>query len=169
MITLLFLIAGLPEQVGATGWAHPDVINMRSGGDGAARFVQIGLYAFLLHAAALLMLLVLVVLGITERRRSTSLYIWLSVIGVLMLGNWWLIYSSYLAYLVDGEVNYFLGFPVSSAWMIYGSWISGGSLVPLYVFGFDKFVFGKEEEAEYLALINEFKSCNNTAKDDELL
>lgn len=160
MIFLLIHIAGLPEPSASTGMAHPLIEHMRVGGDGLKRFVEVGPPAFIMQIVVLVLSMLLVVMGISERRRDGTLYWWVGICGVVSLVNWYMVYSTYQAFLISGETGFFLGFPVPSAWMIYGTWLSGLLLVAFYILGFRRFIFTDEDEAEYLALVSEVQASN---------
>ncbi len=162
MVALLTYIAGISESGYSSGLVHPLVSHMRVGGDGPVRFDAIGLPAFLLQAAVLILALVLIVLSISKRHRDFHLYGWLGICGAFGLFNWYMVYSSYQVFLDTGVVQYFLGFPLPSAWMIYGTWLSGLSLVVLYIVGFNRFIYTAQDELEYHKLIIEFKNSDAT-------
>ena len=168
MIFLLVYIVGLSEPGAGSGMVHPNIEHMRAGGNGLIRFVEIGPPAFLLQCVVLVLSMMLVVLGISERRRDSNLYWWVGICGVFSLINWYMVYSTYQTFLITGEVGFFLGFPIPSAWMIYGTWLSGLLLVMLYVLGFNRFVFTDEDEAEYLALVSEFQSSDPSGSSSDL-
>lgn len=169
MILLLVYIAGLPEPAASSGIMHPLIENMRVGGDGLLRFIEVGPPAFWLQVVVLVFSMVLVLLGISERRRGRALYVCLGFCGALSLFSWYMVYNTYQFFLLTGEVNYFFGFPVPSGWMIYGTWLSGLALVALYVLGFNRFIFTEEDEAEYLALVDEVQSAGESGPDSGLI
>jgi hypothetical protein len=61
-------------------------------------------------------------------------------------------YLSYLDFLRSGETAFVLSFPIATSWMLYGVWVSGMVLAGIYVFGFRRYIFSLEDEAEYEAL-----------------
>jgi uncharacterized membrane protein len=46
-----------------------------------------------------------------------------------------------------------LGFPEATAWQTYGTWLSAIPLVLIYSFGFSQFIYSKEDEEKFNALV----------------
>ena len=156
VLLVLLLIAGLigwimvsPEPPLSTGGPHPEIAGMSVGGDGLARMGPIFSVGFALQALFVILIHLLVALGVAERNRSATFWVSLSGAGLVSLWVCWKIFSSYAQFLETGETGYFLGFPIASAWMMFGIWLSGALLAVIYVVGFRRFVFTVEDEAAY--------------------
>jgi hypothetical protein len=46
-----------------------------------------------------------------------------------------------------------MGFPVATAWQVYGTWLGAIPLIILYTVGFRKFIFTDEDEQKYEKLL----------------
>ena len=46
-----------------------------------------------------------------------------------------------------------MGFPVATAWQVYGTWLGAIPLIILYTVGFRKFIFTEEDERKYEQLL----------------
>ncbi len=162
LLLVLLLIAGLigwvlisPEPAMSTGGPHPTVAGMDVGGDGLARVEPIFVLGFLLLALFVILVHLLVALSVSQRNRTTVFWLLLSGTGLVSLWVYWRLFSSYTHFLETGETEFFLGFPVASAWMMFGIWLSGALFAVIYVIGFRRFVFTAEDEAAYDLLESE--------------
>ena len=72
---------------------------------------------------------------------------------VLTLFIAWQMYSSHLQYLETGNTDYFLGFPIATAWAVYGTWLGAIPLVVLYSVGFHKYIYTPEDEQQFKKLL----------------
>jgi len=156
----VLLIAGiliaicLAETVpNAAGVAHPEFNGMQIGGDGAARLQYIGGLAFAFQALLLLLIVCLAALGVSRERRSPEFWAYMGGTLLFSLFVWWQMYSGHQAFLETGVTNYFMGFPVATAWQVYGTWLAAIPLVILYSVGFRKFIFTVEDERKYEQLL----------------
>ncbi len=156
VLVVLLLIGGLigwilvsPEPPMSTGGPHPDIEGMNIGGDGLARLGPIFSLGFTLQALFVILIHLLVALSVAERNRTSGF--WMSLVGAGLVSMWvcWKIFSSYAEFLETGVTGYFLGFPIASAWMMFGIWLAGALLAIIYVVGFRRFVFTLEDEAAY--------------------
>ena len=137
----------------AAGLAHAQFNGMQAGGDGAARLEHIGGLAFAFQALLLLLIICLAALGVAEERRSKELWAYLGGTLLLSLFVWWQMYSGHQAFLKTGVTSYFMGFPVATAWQVYGTWLGAIPLIVLYSAGFRKFIFTEEDERKYEQLL----------------
>jgi len=150
----ILLAIGLAEPVtNASGGPHPEFPGMQIGGDGLARIEQIGILGFAFQCLLLILIVLLSLLGISERYRSRHLLVYMSGTTFLTLFIAWQMYSSHLQYLETGNTGYFLGFPIATAWAVYGTWLGAIPLVILYSVGFHKYIYTPEDEKQYKKLL----------------
>ena len=150
----ILLVIGLAEPVtNASGGPHPEFPGMQIGGDGIARIEQIGNLGFAFQCLLLILIVLLSLLGISERYRSRHLLVYMSGTTFLTLFIAWQMYSSHLQYLETGNTGYFLGFPIATAWAVYGTWLGAIPLVILYSVGFHKYIYTPEDEKQYKKLL----------------
>ena len=150
----ILLAIGLAEPVtNASGGPHPEFPGMQIGGDGIARIEQIGNLGFAFQCLLLILIVLLSLLGISERYRSRHLLVYMSGTTFLTLFIAWQMYSSHLQYLETGNTGYFLGFPIATAWAVYGTWLGAIPLVILYSVGFHKYIYTPEDEKQYKKLL----------------
>jgi len=135
------------------GLAHAQISGMQVGGDGAARLEHIGSLAFAFHALLLVLIVCLAALGVAEERRSPELWAYMGGTLLFSLCIWWQMHFSHQAFLETGVTGYFMGFPVATAWQVYGTWLGAIPLIILYSLGFRKFIFTEEDELKYEALL----------------
>ena len=151
---LLLLMIGLADTVpNAGGQPHPEHPGMVIGADGAARLAHIGSLAFLFNSLLLTLVVGLCVLGVSERHRSRKFLAGMAGSWLLMLLIWWMMFSTHQEFLVTGETGYFMGFPIPTAWQMYGTWLGAIPLIMMYSYGFRTFIYTHEDEAEFDALL----------------
>ena len=137
----------------AAGSAHAQFNGMQAGGDGAARLKHIGGLAFAFQALLLLLIICLAALGVAEERRSTEFWAYMGGTLLFSFFVWWQMYFGHQAFLETGVTSYFMGFPVATAWQVYGTWLGAIPLIILYTLGFRKFIFTEEDEQKYEKLL----------------
>lgn len=153
MAGILVAICLADSVPNGAGLAHPEFNGMRIGGDGAARLANIGGLASAFHALLLFLIVCLAALGVTEERRSIELWAYMGGTGLFSLFVWWQMHSAHQAFLETGVTSYFMGFPVATAWQVYGTWLGAIPLIILYSLGFRKFIFTDEDEQKYEELL----------------
>ena len=139
------------------GAVHSTFPAMRIGGDGGARFVPIGWAAYVFGCAFFVGGSLMMALGIKPALRTRAFWAFLVGGMILVLGAWSGLVRSYVRYLDHGYTGYFLGFPVPTAWMIYGIWGSAFGLIALFMFGFRVYVLPKEDEEAFEAFARELR------------
>ena len=156
LMGVILLAISFAETVpNAGGVPHPEFPGMVIGGDGAARLEHIGGLAFAFNALLLTLVVSLSILGVSERHRSPKFLLAMAGSLIVMLLVWWAMFSTHQEFLRTGETGYFMGFPVPTAWQMYGTWLGAIPLVLIYTLGFRQFIFTEEDEAEFNALLKE--------------
>jgi hypothetical protein len=160
IFAIVLLMAGIIVAIcladtvpNAAGLAHAQFNGMQAGGNGAARLEHIGNLAFAFQSLLLLLIVCLAALGVAEERRSTEFWAYMGGTLLFSLFVWWQMYSGHQAFLETGVTSYFMGFPVATAWQVYGTWLGAIPLIILYTVGFRKFIFTDEDEQKYEKLL----------------
>ena len=153
MVGILVAISLAEPVTNASGVPDPEFSGMQVGGDGLARFEQIGNLGFAFQCLLLIQIVLLSLLGISERYRSREILLYMGGTVVLTLFIAWQMYSSHLQYLETGNTDYFLGFPIATAWAVYGTWLGAIPLVVLYSVGFHKYIYTPEDEQQFKKLL----------------
>lgn len=152
----LLVLIGFAEQVpGAGGVPHASIPAMQVGNDGAARLEHIGSYAFIFQALLLLLIICLCTLGIPKKNRSNTLYLYMTASYAFSLLVWWQMYFGHQEYLATKETAFFMGFPIATAWQMYGTWLSAIPLILIYTLGFNKFIYTKDDAEAFEKLLAE--------------
>lgn len=136
----------------ATGQAHPLIDAMSSGGDGLARLGGRGWIMFLLQTLSLLLIYALIALGVAENNRTRGFWTLLGLGALLSICIWCGLYFSYMSMLSSGEMVLLLGYPLPTAFMLFGVFLGGSYLCVLYIWGFRRFIYTEADEAAYEAL-----------------
>ena len=159
----ILLAIGLADSVpNAGGVPHPAYPGMVVGEDGAARLQHIGSLAFAFNALLLTLVVCLSVLGVSERHRSPKFLAAMAGSLIFMLLVWWMMYSTHQEFLRSGETGYFMGFPIPTAWQMYGTWLGAIPLIITYSLGFRHFIYTEEDEAEFNALLKQSQQEQDT-------
>ena len=153
---LLLLMIGMADSVpNAGGQPHAEHPGMVIGADGAARLTHIGSLALIFNSLLLTLVVGLCVLGVSERHRSRKFLAGMGGSWLFMLVIWWMMFSTHQEFLLTGETDYFMGFPVPTAWQMYGTWLGAIPLIVMYSYGFRTFIYTREDEAEFDALLEQ--------------
>lgn len=155
-ITGFVLLSDPPS--GATGLAHGTISGMSVGGDGAARLEPIGRAPFYFQIAVILLASGLLYMGIAEHRRDRLLRLCFAAGVAFALFVWGMLYGGYEAYLLSGETEVVLGFPVPTNWMFWGIWGSFAAFDLFYVVAFRRYFLPREDEEAFNALVREMKN-----------
>lgn len=153
MAGILVAISIADAVPNGAGLPHPDFSGMRSGGDGAARLEHIGGLAFAFQNFLLLLIVCLSALGVAERHRTKELWAYMAGALLCSLFVCWKMYSGHQSFMETGTTDYFMGFPVATAWQVYGTWLAAVPLIALYSLGFRKFIFTAEDEEKFDRLL----------------
>jgi len=157
VMALLLLAIILAEPVANSGgMPHPTIPGLMVGGDGLARLAAIGVYAFLFQCLLLLLIVALCALGVSPSHRDPKLYFLLALTYLFTLVVWWQMYFGHQQYLETGVTGYFMGFPVATAWQMYGTWMGAIPLILIYVIGFRTYIHSDEDEQSYQQLLKDY-------------
>ena len=162
ILGLLLLVAGafcvallVEEPSASQGMEHPRIKKMKVGGDGEGRMKHVGVVTFVLHSGTLTLCAALMALGVAPRRRTRGFWIAMGFATLACLLVWMRLFLNYLGFLGTGEARMVFGFPEPSAWLVYGVWGSAALFSVLYVVGFRRYVFTREDEEAFDELVRE--------------
>ena len=155
MAAILLAIILTEDVPGSGGSAHPELPGLQVGGDGSVRMQSIGNLGLTFHFLLLVQIILLSLLGISERYRTKELISYMSGSLIFMLLVAWQMYSGHQQFLETGETSYFLGFPTPTAWATYGTWLGAIPSILIYSLCFRKFIYTPEDEEKYNALLKE--------------
>jgi len=153
-VIAVFLVA---EPAASTGMPHDSIERIQAGGDGLARFVSVANIALVMFSAMLILFGFLLYLGISERRRTLQCKAWITAGTIALLLVWWFMFATYSNYLDSGEFQMFLGFPLPTAFTVFGLWLGGFVFVIAYVVGFRRFIFTAKDEDAYHELVKKYQ------------
>lgn len=155
MALILVAIILADPVAGSGGVPHPAIAGVMVGGDGAERLREIGVLAFLFQSLLLLLIVMLAALGVSAKHHSIKLYLLLALTWLFTMFIWWQMYFGHQNFLETGETDYFLGFPIATAWQMYGTWVGAIPLILIYVFGFKTYIHSDEDERSYQQLLKD--------------
>ena len=152
---ILFAICLAEPVTNSSGLLHTIIPSMRIGGDGAARLVEIGGLAFIFQCLLLVLIVCLAALGVSRRYRTKEFYLYLGASLALMIIIWWQTYTGHQRFLETGATQYFLGFPIATAWQLYGTWVGAVPLVLIYCLGFHKFIYTDADQKKFEQILKQ--------------
>ncbi len=155
MAGILIAIIMAEPVANSGGMAHPQIPGMQVGGDGQARLAHIGNLAFMFQTLLLILIVCLSVLGVSERHRSKDLILYMAATTLLSLFFWWMMWSGHQQYMETGSTGYFMGFPIATAWQVYGTWLGAIPLIVIYSVGFRKYIYSEQDEKDFNSLLEE--------------
>jgi hypothetical protein len=155
MAGILIAIIMSEPVANAGGIAHPQIPAMQVGGDGQARLEHIGGLAFMFQTLLLILIICLSMLGVSERYRSKDFIIYMSGTALFSLFCWWMMWSEHRQFMASGETGYFMGFPIATAWQMYGTWLGAIPLILIYSLGFRKYIYTEQDEKDFNKLLEE--------------
>lgn len=167
MAAVLVAIFLAEPVAGSSGLAHPNFPGMQSGGDGAARLEHIGTLAYVFMLLLLFLVVCLCSLGVSERHRSRYFTLFMVATLGLQWFVWWGMYASHQQFLETGVTAYFMGFPVATAWQMYGTWIGALPLIFIYCIGFRKYIYTFDDEERFNQLLADTAAKNTAQSADE--
>ena len=165
LLLLAILLTPVPDNAG--GLPHPFFAGMLIGGDGAARLSVIAVPAILFQCLFLALIVCLCLLGIQPERRDRRLYLMMTAAYAFTLLVWWRMLAAHQHWLTSGESEFFLGFPVATAWQVYGTWLGAIPLILIYSLAFHRYIYNRDDEARFAALLNETRAQQSPAADSE--
>lgn len=150
-------IALTPEPTGVAGMAHDSIAGMRKGGDGAARFSAIFVPALLMQYGTLSAILSLILVPLWRGPQGKNALAFIYTVMGLSVAVWLAIMLTYKSTFEGGDMPYLLGFPLPSALTAYAVWGVGLLLSTFYVFGFEKYVYTKEDRTGFETLLKDLE------------
>ncbi|HVS62853.1 MAG TPA: hypothetical protein VMT85_05015 [Thermoanaerobaculia bacterium] len=162
---LLFVI--LLAMCGVVGWlafqepafnqagiAHPEHPAMALGADGEARHRDVLGVGFAFAVLIVVFFVGLLFFALHRRGEAVPGKGTILFAAVLFLGAFVALFWTYSRFMeAPGAGGLFLGFPVPTAWMLYGVWGIPLLFILIYVARFNEWVFGAAEETEYTKLL----------------
>lgn len=154
---LIAMLSGffIPDSLIPTAGLHPDHASMLQSKGTVASSSRVIILGYIMGLFIIGTMFTLIFLGAKKAGKRTPLHRYLGVGSIVYL----LIYSfltyAYWDYIHLGNQAFFGGFPLPSAWMIYGMWLSPLFLAAIYVWGFDKWVFTANDLSDFKNLVSQ--------------
>ncbi len=149
LAALLLAVFSLPEPPQGHGAIHPKYATMEHGGDGIDRSGHVLWIGWGLGVLMIAFFVSLIALSASTRQGLRGLGLPLFVVGFAFESVWTALVLSYHAYATGAETLLFLGFPASTAWVLFAIWPIPALFVALYVLGFDRWVATPRDLAEF--------------------
>ena len=153
LVTVLSLL--LPAATQPTARLHPEATSLLQSTGGLADQPETLWLGYVFGLFVLGLMAVCAWIGLRKKDTGTPLTRWM-MIG---FGGYALVFTgltlTYARYTGSADVPFFGGFPLPTAWMIYGMWFFPLILVGLYMAFFDRFVLTKDDLARFQELVDE--------------
>lgn len=160
LIDLLLIV--LSQQSVPNSIPHTNVPSMQQATDGLLRLQYISTYGYWLQNLTLALALSLVLLSIRAEKRTAGFWLAFYICAIIIFATWAMIFTEHQRFLKEGVTNYFAGFPIATAWMFYGTWLSFATLAVLYVVGFRQFIYSEKDERDFQQLVADCKQKSST-------
>lgn len=135
------------------GVPHPQFKTMLHAGDGGPRFKPIWPLATVFGLSQVALFVVLLALGGRKQEKLGPLKVPLLVGGIFFAGAFLAMVLTYRSYVDATEHALFLGFPIPTAWMMYGVWLVPLVFMLVYLFTFDSWFYTDEDRKRFEQLL----------------
>ena len=149
-LVLGYLLFFVEEPGNGHGVPHPEYATMLQGGDGARHQEVLG-GGTLLGALMILFMVGLLAFGASQGRKPGMEEGVLAGGTVLFLFCYLAMILTYVPYADTGGGSIVLGFPVPTAWMLYGVWGAPVVFMLLYMLRFEAWIISDAEIERFLA------------------
>lgn len=155
---MLFFISP-PESV--TGQAHPNFNTMLVGGESLSTSTMTQTLGYIFGLCTVLTLCVFLFIGAVRRNKLGAVRLWLLLSSMVYCVVYTLTFFSDVKYVETGHTDFFNGWPLPTAWMIYAMWATPVLFVIIYVFKFRDWILPVEEEERFYDLVAERRKRQN--------
>ena len=153
----------LPAATHPTARLHPEAASLLQSTGGLADQPETLWLGYAIGLLILGLMAVCVWIGLRKQDAGTPLTRWM-MIG---FAGYALVFTgltiTYAQYAADPSGSFFGGFPLPTAWMIYGMWFFPLLLVGLYMVMFDRWVLTEDDLARFQDLVDENRRQRGTA------
>jgi len=160
VLAMIVAMANVPPVQQASGILHPEYKTMLKSGNSVVISTPVKWLAYLFGLGILGIFTWFVFIGARkkqpEKRKRINrtlgiFFLFYVIIFSLMVFSYW-------DYSVAEGNNYFWGFPIPTAWMMYPFWFSPIIITLVLIFRFDDYVINDEELAAFNALVKARKA-----------
>lgn len=159
LIILFLFFTGPPSNV--TGQPHPDFETMLSGGDSLSTTSTTHILGYLFGLCTVMTLCVFLIQGAIRKNSLEAIRPWLLFSSLVYIVVYTLTFLSDTNYVATGHTDFFNGWPLPTAWMIFGMWAAPVLFVCIYVFKFRDWILPVEDEERFYDLVAERKKRQN--------
>lgn len=139
------------------GIQHPEFSTMQVGGDGEARLGPILWVGWFFGISQIAMFVAMLALGMRKKTGLGPTKVLLLLGLVIFAGIFTLLVLSYRSFMLGDNTDIVLGFPIPTAWMIYGIWLFPIFFVILYVLKFNTWYLTDADLKRFQGLLEETK------------
>ena len=139
------------------GIEHPEYSTMQMGADGEARHARILWVGWFFGVCQIVLFVTALGLGMRKEHGLGPIKAPLILGGGVFAVIFTLLVLSYRDYMLGESTSLVMGFPVPTAWMIYGMWIFPVFFVLLYMRAFDAWYLTEADRARFDAVLAETK------------
>ena len=158
LCALVVVLMFVPDQPDYHGIPHPDFPSMLQGGPGTERHARVLGLGWLFGTLQLVFFACLIAFGARKNQSLRGLGKPLLVGLAAHTTVWTLCVLSYRTYLTEPTHAFVLGFPISTAIMVYGMWLTPVIYNFLFVFGFKRWYLTDQDLADFDRLMESKRS-----------
>ena len=157
LLALCVLIFSIPEPINGHGMAHHSVDGMRQAGDAWLQSKPVFSVGYLLGILIYLIISALIYIGVPRAKRDRKFTLAHAAATLVVLGMWSFLMYLFRLYLHSGDPMIDLAFPLPTLVMLLGLWIAPMSFSLIYILGFRRWIFTREDEEIFRQLMESKK------------
>ena len=158
LLALCVLIFTIPEPINGHGMAHHSVDGMRQAGDAWLQSKPVFTVGYLLGILIYLIISALIYIGVPRAKRDGTFTLAHAAATLAVLGMWSFLMYLFRQYLHSGDPMIDFAFPLPTLVMLLGLWIAPMSFSLIYILGFRRWIFTREDEETFRKLMESKRS-----------
>tara|TARA_B100001123_G_C15324300_1_gene1028989 strand:+ start:20 stop:589 length:570 start_codon:yes stop_codon:yes gene_type:complete len=135
------------------GIIHDTHPSMLIGGLGKQRSRPIFFLASLFGILAFLFIITIIFYGMRTKAPARNPKKWLLYCSIVVVFTFFGVLYSYWNYINNLELVLFGSLPISASWVVYGIWFTPILFSLVYIFGFEQFIWNKNDEEQFQNLL----------------
>ncbi len=154
-LLLVILLMLQPAPAGMTGTLHPTYQTMFSSGAVVLPDGPFQILSYLFGVFVIFVFTACLIVGTLRAGQWGRMHRWILAFGALYLSIYTMLVIAWWRYAEYGLEGIFGGFPIPTAWMIYGIWFSPFLLTILYISFFHKWTLTDADMAVFRSLVEQ--------------
>lgn len=167
LVALLIIVCVsflLPEASRSTSQVHPEYSSMLKSSGNTASLSSTLWLGYVYGVIMFAVMAVSILIGIQKREKLGTLGKWMAAGFFMYLLVFTALVYTYSQYTHDKHQDFFGGFLLPTAWMIYGMWLFPLFFVFLFTLHFDRWIMTKDDLRQFQLLLSKYR--NHSGEND---